>query len=616
MSENWPRMKCDVCEVIDEVALHNSMNPTPLECLRLSPFLMFSTILISCGGILIGFDMAALNGILVMPSFMEAMDAEGFSAKEWATRSSWMTSSLLLGATFSSLVAAPLADMIGRKHSLNIALLIIFSGSCIQTGAVAQYMMIIGRLVVGVAIGLLSSIVPLYLAEISPQSIRGFTISMFQVMMAIGILLSFMVTLAFNHAKGNNGDHWRYILGLQSVMPIVTFLLGVTLPESPRWLMDMGYKDKAFETLKSIRTSQNVGQRLTDDGESIVITNVMIEFDKMCADTVKLDKSRQTSWYDFSSLFNRNVLLSTFSGIMINVLSQLTGFNSIIYYSSLIFQNMGITADKTTAIIGVLNVVVTFLSVFLMDWIGRRALLISGSICMCFSLLVVGSLVSSSDPVTPTTSITIGIFIALFVASYAYSFGPIAWLYPAEIFPSRVRTKGISFSTCAGWLVNFAITQSIPIMILPNSLIGGLGGTFFFFAACTFFMVPWIISHVYETSNMTLEDIEGISQINSFSSYSHYLYMNFRYTFYYGKQTMGEFTRAFELKGEDRYKVQKIDIENGDNEININKYEYEQDYGSEVECKNERECENKMSVENKKEDSDCVYQELSLNTNV
>lgn len=612
-------MKCDVCEVIDAVALHRSMNPTPLECLRRSPYLMFSTILISCGGILIGFDMAALNGILVMPSFMKAMDAEAYSAREWATRSSWMTSSLLLGATFSSLVAAPMADMMGRKHTLNIAMLIIFSGSCIQTGAVAQYMMIIGRLVVGVAIGLLSSVVPLYLAEISPKSIRGFTISMFQVMMAIGILLSFMVTLAFNHTReGSNGGHWRYILGLQSAMPIVTFFLGVTLPESPRWQMDMGFKEQAFETLKSIRMSQVVGQRLSDEGESISLTNVMVEFDQMCADNDKLEKLRSTSWYDFSSLFDRSVLLSTFCGIMINVLSQLTGFNSIIYYSSLIFQHMGITADKTTAIIGVLNVVVTFFSVFLVDWIGRRALLVSGSIGMCCSLLVVGSIVSSSDSVTPASSITIGIFIAVFVASYAYSFGPIAWLYPAEIFPSHVRTKGVSFSTCAGWLVNFAVNQSIPIMILPNSLIGGLGGTFFFFASCTFFMIPWILSHVYETSNMTLEDIEGISKVNTLHDYGHYLYMNFRYAFYYGKQTMGEFTSVFELKGEERYKIKENvnQIEYDSKIKNKNVYEYEHDYDDENECKNEYENENAMSGVKDIEKTDCVDKELSFNTNV
>ena len=538
---------------IESEALRRGMNPTLTDCFQRCPYLLLSMIIISSGGVLIGFDIATLNGILIMPSFIKAMDAENLSEARWSEVSSWMTSSLSLGAAVSSLLAAPLADMIGPKNSISLSLLIIILGGCIQIGAVAQYMMVIGRLTVGVAIGLLSSIIPLYLAELSPKSIRGFIVSMFQVMMAIGILLAYTVTLGFNNtAQTTAGNNWRYILGFQAAMPIGVFILGALLPESPRWLIKIGNIAEAKRVLESIRICLPLGKHLNESGELVSVSNIDIECNLMCREHDNIDKTVSLVWYDFSPLFSRSILLRTSNGIMINILGQLTGFNSIIYYSSMIFKDIGITADKTTALIGVLNVVVTFLSIIVMDKAGRRFLLVCGSVCMFCCLAALGTIVSSFEPSKqPASAQAIAAFICLFVVSFAYSYGPIAWLYPAEIFPIQVRTKGVSLSTCAGWLTNFVVNQSVPLMILPGSSIGGLGGTFLFFAAWTLIMTPWAMSHVFETTNMTLEDIDNVFQVKSLPEYSRYITSNLSFALYFGNQTMVEYTQALAKVGQE-----------------------------------------------------------------
>ena len=529
---------------IDEDAFDHGMNPTADECFRHSPYLMFATILTSLAGVLVGFDVAVLNGILIMPSFAVAMKAQNFSVREWATMTSWMTSSLLLGAAVSSPLAAPLADAVGRKTCLNISLSIIFVGGCIQTGANSQYAMIAGRVVVGIAIGLLSSVVPLYLAELSPKSIRGSIISLFQVMIAFGILLVFLVTLAFNNLYRNHPDNWRFILGLQAAMPIVIFLLVLALPESPRWLIDVGQNENAKSILMTTRWCQPIGKRLNSTGEWEIVTNVDVEYHMMCLNDENMTNKR-TKWFDFAPLLNPSVLLRTSNGVAINILGQLTGFNSIIFYSSTIFASLGISADKTTAVIGALNVTSTFVSMFLIDRFGRRILLFCGSVSMCICLCTVAGIVLSTDPTAdPIAARAIAIFISLFIVSFAYSYGPIAWLYPAEIFPKEFRTKGVSLSTSVGWLTNFAVNQSVPYMILPGSAVGGLGGTFLFFAVWTFVMSPWVLAHIYETANLTLEDMDDVFKVKTFNEYVHYISANLSYSFYMGDKSMREFTNV------------------------------------------------------------------------
>ena len=449
---------------LEEDRLADSRCPTAVEILYLCPFLMFSTIVTSFGGILFGFDTAALNGILIMPSFINVMGGSYMSNSAWADRCSWITSSLLLGAAFSSLFAAIFADTVGRKLCINISSLMIFIGACVQAFAQCFQVMIIGRVIVGAGIGLLSAAVPMYLAEVSPKSIRGAISSLFELTVAFGILLAFLTTWWFNnyfliseeqgheqaeYKHNPQENNWRYILIIQAAMAAILSTFLIPVPESPRWLISKGKNEKAREVLQSLRWYAAAGQRQSPYGVSLNITNIDVEYDEMLTD-YNSNIQKVTASYDFSPLLQCNMLLRTSIAISIKVLQQLTGINSIMYYSSIIFESIGIRPDITTVITGLVNCVATLISVIFIDNWGRRLLLISGSVGMCLSLLIVGIIVlstagteSGSSDSGPVASGFIAGAICFFIINFAYSYGPIAWLYPAEIFPMHVRAKGV-----------------------------------------------------------------------------------------------------------------------------------------------------------------------------
>lgn len=539
------RSTCDDADGQTLSCSYEELHPSAFKSLHQCPFLMFSTIVVSGGGILFGFDTAALNGILVMPSFVNTMSRDGINSSGWANLSSWITSSLLLGAAISSPFAAVLADKFGRKFCVNMSSCIIFFGACIQASAQRWEIMVFGRLVVGAGVGMLSAVVPVYLAEVSPKSIRGAVSSLFEVTVATGILVAFMVTWAFNtwRSPAHELSSWRLILGIQAALALTLFVLMLPLPESPKWLLNAGRTAQAKAVLRSLRKIYVVGRTENPSGGYMDLTNIDVEYDEMCADSGTAD-GVAVPWYDFRELLHPSMLLRTSIGVNIKLLQQLTGINSIMYYSSTIFSSIGIRPDTTTAITGLVNVTATFISVMLIERCGRRALLVWGSAGMCASLLVVGMIVITCDPSAPGAAYSIAVFICFFIINFAYSYGPIAWLYPAEIFPMRVRAKGVSVSTSADWLGNFSVSKLVPLMILPGSAAGGLGGTFLIFAAWTFLMIVWGLSHVHETAHLSPENIQEVFSVATWTEYYTFLKVNLSYSLYYGNMSMFEFTRS------------------------------------------------------------------------
>ena len=539
-------------EEIDDVASHRSLNPTELDCFKHCPFLMYSTITASFGGIIFGFDTAALNGILVMKSFLSVMGKDGKSDAEWATVESWIVSSLLLACFIGAPFAAPFSDTYGRKMCIITAMFFTFIGAIIQAAAQDLVTMIAGRIVVGFAIGLLSGIVPVYLAEVAPKSIRGSVGSFFYLTLAMGILFAFLVTLGFNQyslqADGSyNPNNWRSILGVQAALAIVLVGMMLPIPESPRWLMSVNQTAKARDVLLRTRWCLPVGRRKNEKGEWIVITNIDLEYNEII-DEVNSNKDQETSWYDFSVLLHPSVILRTSMGILIQFFQQLSGINSFFYYSSVIYKDLGIVPDTTTAVTGAVSVVATLISVFYIDRAGRRPLLIWGSIGMMFSLIVVGGVILQANAeVNDLQRNVVTVFICLYIVNFSYSYGPIAWLYPPETFPLHLRAKGASISTAANWLADFIVAKSVPGMIQPGSSVGGLGGLFIFFAAWCFVMTIWAMLNVHETTNLSLEHVNEVFGASTWSEFVRYSAKNFSYTFYCGEMTMFEYTQHGKL---------------------------------------------------------------------
>ena len=535
-------------EEIDSAAAHRSLNPSELECFQHCPFLMYATITASFGGIIFGFDTAALNGILVMSPFLTVMGRDGKSVAQWAVDESWIVSSLLLACFFGAFFAAPLSDTFGRKWSIILAMFFTAIGAIIQAAATNLSTMIAGRIVVGLVIGVLSGVVPVYLAEVAPKSIRGSVGSFFYLTLALGILFAFLVTLAFNkHSLQLNGtpadNNWRYILGIQAGLAIALVFLMLPLPESARWLMSVGKKEKARKVLLRTRWCLPVGHRKNEHGTWAPITNIDLEYDEI-SDEVNINEGQEEAWYNFVVLLNPSIILRTSMGILIQFFQQLSGINSFFYYSSVIYRDLGIVPDTTTAVTGAVSVVATLISVFYIDRAGRRPLLIWGSIGMMCSLIVVGAVILHFDTVLNSSQrIVVTVFICFYIVHFSYSYGPIAWLYPPETFPLHLRAKGTSISTAANWLADFIVAKSVPGMIQPGSAVGGLGGLFIFFAAWCLVMTIWAMINVHETTNLSLEHVNDVFGAGTWSEYVRYGTKNFMYTFYRGQKTMFEYTQ-------------------------------------------------------------------------
>lgn len=279
----------------------------------------------------------------------------------------------------------------------------------------------------GVAIGLLSGIVPVYLAEVAPKSVRGSVGSFFYLTLAIGILFAFLVTLGLNqYSLEQDGtykaENWRYILAIQASLAVFLMILMVPLTESPRWLVSVNKNEKAMAVLRRTRWNLPVGRRRNKEGEWVTITNVELEYDEII-DEVNTNEDK-TAWYDFTCLLAPSVLLRTSMGILIQFFQQLSGINSFFYYSSVIYYKLGIVPDVTTAVTGAVSVAATLVAVFYIDRAGRRPLLIMGSMGMMLCLIVVGAIILFTDSqVSEAQRVAVTVFICFYIVNFSYSYG-------------------------------------------------------------------------------------------------------------------------------------------------------------------------------------------------
>jgi len=545
-----PIDKLGVDVEIDEDKAHSALRPSYYDAMVHSPFLIITTLIAALGGFLFGYDTGVINGVQVFLDFNDAMGLTALnqqdpSGSRAADLLGWITSCLVLACAFASPFAGPVSDKIGRKWCIVSSNVVVCIGAIIQSAALGWEMMIVGRIFVGLGIGLLSTVIPMYVSEMSPKSIRGSLGVLFQLAITIGLLVAFLVDLAFEKASHQKND-WRYALGTQSGLSISLFLLMLILPESPRWLISQGKEERARQVLKRVRWVQTVGRRRVSNGNDDApaqyedITNIDLEYLDVSEEVSFYKRFEDSSMFAYWKCFSPTVVLRTMIGICLQFFQQLTGINAIFYYSSTVFVLIGADPMVGTAITGAVNVAATFIAVFSMDRVGRRALLLYGAAGMAVCLAIVGILVLTCDPSQGAAGNAIIAFICLFIVNFAYSWGPIAWIIPAEIFPINVRAKGIALSTMSNWLANFAIAKSVPTLVLPTGF--GVGGTFLFFAGFAVLEFFWVMTHIHETSGITLEKMNQIFDVDTFSKYFAYIKHNFTYFFHFGNQSMSDYT--------------------------------------------------------------------------
>ena len=448
------------------------------------------------GGLLFGFDTGVISGAI--PFFQEAFGIDD----------SWIeiiTTAGLVGAVIGAMFSGRLADIIGRKKVI-LASAVIFAVGAVWSGAAPSAMMLVfARFFLGIAIGVSSFAVPLYIAEISPTKSRGTLVSMFQLMITIGIMVSYLSDSAFAVPDGDPAftTVWRSMFYVGVIPAIIMFAGMIFLPETPRWLISKDSETKCREVLQMVEEPQLV--------EDVI--------KRMKAD-LAVDRQNKIKWND---IFKKWLRVPLIIAVGIMFVQQFTGINTIIYYSPKIFLMAGF-ADAKAAVwasvsVGVVNVAFTILSLFLIDKLGRRKLYFIGLTGMVIALVAMGASFALQATLGESIKWFAVSLVWVYIAFFAISLGPLGWLIISEIFPLSVRGIGSSIGALSNWLFNgvvaftfFKIVRGLTAegsgIMLNGEDIGNPAGAFFLYALVGVLGLVWGYFYIPETKNVTLEKIE------------------------------------------------------------------------------------------------------------
>ncbi len=432
----------------------------------------FVCFLAALAGLLFGLDIGVIAGALKFIT----MEFDITTRQQ-----EWIVSSMMFGAAVGAVGSGWISSHLGRKKSLMVAAVLFVIGSLLSALAINPEMLIFARVVLGLAVGVASYTAPLYLSEIAPEKIRGSMISLYQLMITIGILTAYLSDTAFS-ASGN----WRWMLGI-IIIPALLLLIGVIfLPNSPRWLAATGNFRDAKRVLDRLRdTSEQARNELEEIRESL--------------------KIRQTGWKLFQS--NNNFQRAMLLGILLQIMQQFTGMNVIMYYAPRIFEIAGFsnTSEQMwgTVIVGLVNVLATFIAIALVDRWGRKPTLILGFSVMAVGMGTLGSMLQLGIDSLTTQYLAIGMLL-MFIVGFAMSAGPLVWVLCSEIQPLKGRDFGITISTATNWIANMIVGATF-LTLLENL---GNAQTFWMYAMLNVLFILVTIALVPETKNVTLEHIE------------------------------------------------------------------------------------------------------------
>jgi SP family galactose:H+ symporter-like MFS transporter len=432
----------------------------------------FAAAFAALGGLLFGYDTGVISG------------AELFLKNDFTLSTFTLeviVSGVLAGAAVGAMLGGRLADLFGRRRLLIVTAIIFGVGAIACAAATSPAILIVGRIIVGLGIGLASGTVPVYISEVSPADARGWQVSLFQLAVTVGILAAYIVDYAFAAIQG-----WRWMFGL-AVIPAAIFGLGMLfLPESPRWLAGRGHHDRARAMLARVRATPDVDAELQEIESSLATAN---------------ERGR------FADLLAPSVRPALLVGIGLAVFQQVTGINTVIYYAPLIIQSAGISSASgailATAGIGVVNVLMTIVAMWLIDRVGRRPLLLVGIAGMVATLGLLGLVFHMSEKSGALVWIAVVSMMA-YVASFAISLGPIFWLLISEIYPLKIRSSSEGLAAAFNWGSNLLV--SLTFLTLLQMI--GAASTFWLYGL--FALAAWIFSYfrVPETKGRTLEEIE------------------------------------------------------------------------------------------------------------
>ena len=441
--------------------------PTPPE-LKLSPYLIKSTVVAALGGLLFGFDTAVIAGAThaLTDTFHLSPASLG-----------WTVSSALVGTVLGAMFAGIPGDRYGRRDSLRAMAILYLVSSLGCAFAWDWYSLVFFRFIGGLGIGGSSVLGPMYIAEIAPARWRGRLVGFFQFNVVFGILLAYFSNYIVGEV-GLGAAEWRWKLGIPAVPALAFFAMLFTIPRSPRWLVK---KQRVAEARDVLRMSG-------DPGYERELQEIVQSIDA-------------EHGHDDEPLFSSKYRLPIFLAVSIGLFNQLSGINAILYYLNDIFEKAGfskVSGDLQAVAIGATNLLFTMLAMTIIDRVGRRTLLLIGSVGTAACLGGVSWIFFTKKHEELLVWLLVG-----YIAFFAFSQGAVIWVYISEVFPNRVRAKGQSLGSFSHWIMNAAISGVFPWMAARSG-----GAPFLFFAAmmvAQFFVVLFIYP---ETKGISLEQMQ------------------------------------------------------------------------------------------------------------
>ncbi|KAK9932729.1 hypothetical protein M0R45_019953 [Rubus argutus] len=461
--------------------------------------LLISCMISASGGLMFGYDVGISGGVTSMPDFLKKFFPTVYKNQQVSGLTGnyckydnqglqLFTSSLYLAALIATFLASYTTKTWGRKMTMLMAGILFLAGTIFNAAALNLAMLIVGRLLLGCGVGFANQAIPLFLSEIAPTRIRGALNILFQLNITIGILVANFVN--YGTSRLTNGYGWRISLGLAGIPALLLTVGSLIVADTPNSLIARGKLEEGKEILRRIRGVDNV------DPEYLEI----VEASHAAAEVKN----------PFQNLLKRRNRPSLVIAIVMQIFQQFTGINAIMFYAPVLFQTLGFKSDASlysSVITGGVNVLSTLVSLALVDKVGRRILLIEAGVQMFLSQMGVATLMGlkvkdHSNNLGLVFGILVLSLVCSFVASFAWSWGPLGWLIPSETFAAEARSAGQSVVVCTNMLFTFIIAQAFLSMLCHMKF-----GIFLFFSAWVLVMTLFTIFLLPETKNIPIDEM-------------------------------------------------------------------------------------------------------------
>lgn len=439
-------------------------------------FIYFICLVSAMGGLLFGYDWVVIGGAKIF--YEQFFDIAGDPGMQGLAMSI-----ALAGCLIGALTAGMLADKLGRKPLLLLSALI-FVLTAYGTGAFSNFQLfLLARFCGGIAIGIASGLSPMYIAEVAPTHIRGKLVSLNQLTIVIGILAAQIVNwlLVSDDTAWNVAIAWRWMFWTAAFPALAFLVLAAFIPESPRWLAMTGQRERALETLARIGGNDYARNELN---------------------TLQTDMQRKQTQGGLSLLFSKPYRRVLTLGIIVAMFQQWCGTNVIFNYAQEIFQSAGYDVDNTfinIVVTGIANLVFTFVAIYTVDRLGRRALMLLGAGGLAGIYLILGTCYYFE-----VSGIFMVVLVVAAIACYAMTLGPVTWVLLSEIFPNKVRGVAVATGTFALWVASFILTYTFPFL---NKALGTAGTFWIYTAICAAGLVFFLL-RMPETKGKSLEQLE------------------------------------------------------------------------------------------------------------